>query len=232
MAERKPMHRAGRFLSLALISGAFLFPRPASADDLKRVLDELNVAAKNFHTTSADFKFDSKTTVPIPDEEIQSGTVFYERKASGFQMGIHITRVDNQDVPKTIVCCAGGKIQMYEKLTGNVSTLDQFSQYESWFMLGFGASGTELEEKWNISYGGSEVIDGVKTEKLILVAKDEKVRAKVPMVTVWMDTRRGVSLRQLYDQGNGQTRDCYYTNIQVNPAGGLPGYAFELKGAK
>jgi hypothetical protein len=47
-----------------------------------------------------------------------------------------------------------------------------------------------------------------------------------------MDTRRGVSLRQLFDQGNGQTRDCYYTNIQVNAPSGLPDYAFELKGLR
>jgi outer membrane lipoprotein-sorting protein len=226
------MYCARRFLFLTLIPALFLHPRTGRADDLKRVLDELNTAARNFHTTSADFKFDSKTTVPIPDEEIQSGAVYYERKGSEFQMGIHIAKVDNQDVPKTIVCCANGKIQMYEKLTNSVSTLDQFSQYESWFMLGFGASGTELAEKWNITDAGTETIDGVKTEKLILVAKDEKVRKTIPQVTVWMDTRRGVSLRQLFDQGNGQTRDCYYTNIQVNPPSGLPGYAFELKSAK
>jgi outer membrane lipoprotein-sorting protein len=226
------MHPARRFLYCALIPAAFFLPRFARADDLKRVIEELNVAAKNFHTTSADFKFDSKLTVPIPDEEVQSGTVYYERKGAGFQMGLHIAKVDNRDVPKTIVCCTNGKIQMYEKLTNTLSTLDKFSQYESWFMLGFGASGTELEEKFNMTYAGSETIDGIKTEKLILVAKDDKVREKVPTVTVWMDTRRGVSLRQLYDQGNGQTRDCYYTNIQVNPPSGLPGYAFDLKGAK
>jgi outer membrane lipoprotein-sorting protein len=226
------MHSARRFLYLALIPAAFLLPRFSRADDLKRVLDELNVAARNFHTTSADFRFDSKTTVPIPDEEIQSGAVYYERKGSGFQMGIHIGKVDGRDVPKVIVCCANGKIQMFEKLTNTVSTLDQFSQYESWFMLGFGASGTELAEKWNITYAGSETIDGMKTEKLILVAKDEKVRKNIPQVTVWMDTRRGVSLRQFFDQGNGQTRDCYYTNIQVNSPSGLPDYAFELKGLK
>jgi outer membrane lipoprotein-sorting protein len=226
------MHPARRFLYLALIAAAFIFPQSSRADDLKRVLEELNTAARNFHTTSADFKFDSKTTVPIPDEEIQSGSVYYERKGTGFQMGIHISKVDGRDVPKVIVCCANGKIQMFEKLTNTVSTLDQFSQYESWFMLGFGASGTELEEKWNITYAGTETIDGVKTEKLILVAKDEKVRRNIPQVTVWMDTRRGVSLRQLFDQGNGQTRDCYYTNIQVNAPSGLPDYAFELKGLR
>ena len=39
-------------------------------------------------------------------------------------------------------------------------------------MLGFGASGKDLAEKWDIKYAGEETVDGVKTEKLELVAKD------------------------------------------------------------
>ena len=43
-------------------------------------------------------------------------------------------------------------------------------------MLGFGASGKELEEKWNITYLGQETLDGVKTDKLELVPKDPAIR--------------------------------------------------------
>jgi outer membrane lipoprotein-sorting protein len=41
-----------------------------------------------------------------------------------------------------------------------------------------------------------------------------------------MDTTRGISLKQFFDQGQGQTRTCTYTNIKVNQ--GLPGDAFTL----
>jgi outer membrane lipoprotein-sorting protein len=221
------MHLAAKSAFFAIVAAVLAQPHAARADDLRRVLDELNTAAKSFRTTSAEFRFDSKLTEPIPDEEVQSGTVYYERSGSSFKMGVHVAKVDNRDVPKTIVCCAGGKIQMYEKLTNTTSSLDKFNQYEGWFMLGFGASGTELEEKWEITYAGPEMIDGVKTEKLILVAKDEKVRRTIPKVTVWMDTKRGVSLRQLFDQGGGQTRDCRYTEIKVNQS--LPPNAFSLE---
>ena len=220
------MRLAGKSASFALFTALLAQPFSARADDLQRILEELNTAAKSFHTTSADFTFDSKQTVPVPDEEIQSGSVYYERNGSTYKMGVHVAKVDNREVPKVIVCCIGGKIQMYEKLTNTTSTLDRFNQYQSWFMLGFGASGTELEEKWKITYAGSETIDGVRTEKLILVARDETVRKNIPQVTVWMDTRRGVSLRQLFDQGSGQTRDCHYTSIKVNQ--GLPSNAFTL----
>ena len=39
-------------------------------------------------------------------------------------------------------------------------------------MMGFGASGKELARKWEITDDGSETIDGTKTEKLELVARD------------------------------------------------------------
>ena len=70
-------------------------------------------------------------------------------------------------------------------------------------MLGFGASGTQLEEKWTIKYLGTETIDGVKTDKLELVAKDPDVRKNIPKVTIWLDTSRAVSLKQVFDEGEG-----------------------------
>ena len=63
-------------------------------------------------------------------------------------------------------------------------------------MLGFGASGKDLEEKWTIKYLGKETIDGIATDKLELVAKDPDVRKNIPKVTIWMDTARAVSLKQ------------------------------------
>ena len=55
-------------------------------------------------------------------------------------------------------------------------------------MLGFGASGKELPKKWDIKYAGPETVDGMKTDKLELVAKDPTVRKNLPKVTIWMDT--------------------------------------------
>ena len=91
-------------------------------------------------------------------------------------------------------------------------------------MLGFGASGKELAEKWNIKYLGTETIDGVKTDKLELVAKDPDVRKNIPKVTIWIDTARAVSLKQVFDEGEGQSYVCHYTNIKVNQP--LPADAF------
>jgi len=116
---------------------------------------------------------------------------------------------------------------LYEKLIDQVTTLSKLSQYQSWFMLGFGASGKDLAEKWDIKYLGTEVIDGVKANKLELVAKDPTIRKSLPKVTVWLDPERGVSLKQLFNEGDGQYRVCLYFDIKVNQS--LPRDAFTFK---
>ncbi len=211
-------------LSLALL----VLPVRAlyAADDLQRVLRQLDTAAANFHTTSADFEFDSIQTDPIPDTDVQKGMVYYERSGKGFQMGIHINQVNSRPVPKVVVF-SGGVVKLYEALPNQVTTLTKLSQYENWFMLGFGASGKDLTSMWDIKYLGSETMEGIKVEKLEMVPKDPAIRKNLPKVTLWLDAARGVSLQQDFDEGQGQSRHCRYFNIKVNQA--LPGDAFKFK---
>jgi len=198
----------------------------AFAEDLKSVLAKLDAAAANFRTTSADFQFDTAQTDPVPDTEVQKGTVYYSRKGSAFEMGVHIHEVNSKPVPKVMVV-SGGQFQLYEQLTNQVTRSNKVSKYESYLVLGFGASGKDLEQKWNMKYLGSETLSGVKVEKLELIAKDPEVLKIFPQVTIWVDPARGVSLKQYFDQGSGQSRTCTYTNIKVNQA--LPADAFTFK---
>jgi len=210
-------------LLLAARAGFAITPEEAAKD---KVLRKLDAAAANFHSTAADFQFDTVATDPIPDREVQKGTVYYERKGTAFQMAAHIREVNGKPVPKVVVV-SGGTIKLYEPLIDQVTILRKLSQYESWFMLGFGASGRDLEQKWEIKYLGAETLDGVKTEKLELVPKDAGIRKNMPKVTVWIDTERGISLKQVFDEGPGQYRVSVYFNIKANQS--LPADAFTFK---
>jgi outer membrane lipoprotein-sorting protein len=197
-----------------------------AADDLQTVLRKLDTASANFRTASADFEFDTVTTVPIYDKDAQKGIVYYKHDPKNSQMAAHISQVNDRPVPKVIVS-SGGTIKLFEKMVNQVTVLTKFSQYQSWFTLGFGASGKDLENKWDIKYLGTEKIDGITTDKLEMVAKDPVVRKNIVKLTLWMDSSRAVSVQQLFDQGQGQTRTCRYTNIKVNQS--LPSDAFTFK---
>ena len=207
---------------LLLVSGPAVF----AADDASATLAKLDAAAARFKSTTADFEFDSIQTDPIPDKDVQKGTVYYDRKGSAFQMGIHIDEINGRPVPKVIVV-SGGLFKMYEKLQNQVTTSSKVSKWEGYLVLGFGASGKDLAQKWNIKDLGPETMNGVKTEKLELIAKDPDVLKLFPKVTIWLDLDRGVSLKQIFDEGQGQSRICEYKNIRVNET--LPSDAFTFK---
>jgi outer membrane lipoprotein-sorting protein len=215
-----------KFVTVVLMALLLLPARAAfAAEDLASVLAKLDTAAARFHTTTADFEFKNVQTQPLPDEDTQTGTVDYERKGSAFQMGVHIDKVNGKPVPKVYVY-SGGVFKLYEKLINQVTTLNKLSEYESWFMLGFGASGRDLSAKWQIKYLGTEKIDGVDTAKLELIPKDPAVLKYIQKATLWMDTERGISLQQRFDEGPDGYRTCHYFNIKLNQP--LPNDAFTL----
>jgi outer membrane lipoprotein-sorting protein len=216
------------FRTLLLASAALISALPSqhlAAQDLKTVLSKLDTASANFHTVSADFQFDSIVTDPVPDKTVQKGNVYYERTGKNFQMGAHIDEENGKPVPK-VYKYSKGVFQLYEKLPDQVTTYKN-DKLEGYLLLGFGASGKELSEKWDITYAGQEKLDNVTTDKLELVAKDPAVRKSLPKVTVWMDTPHGVSLKQVFDQGEGQSRVCVYFNFKLNQP--LPSNAFTFK---
>ena len=221
------MRISSKFFGL-IATGLLLIPVPAvfAADDASAVLAKLDAAAARFKSTTADFEFDSIQTDPIPDKDVQKGTVYYDRKSNAFQMGIHINEINGRPVPKIIVV-SGGLFKMYDKLQNQVTTSNKASKWEGYLIMGFGASGKDLEQKWTIKDLGPETMDGVKTEKLELIAKDPEVLKLFPKVTIWIDPDRGVSLKQIFDEGQGQSRICEYKNIRVNEA--LPSDAFTFK---
>jgi outer membrane lipoprotein-sorting protein len=223
------MHSRTKIVFAAALSLAFLPSRPALAapqDDLKSVLARLDAAALNFRTTSADVEFDSIETDPIPDTDVQKGVVYYERKSGAVSMGVHMSEHNGKPSGKAYTLF-GGTLKLFEPNVNQVTIIAKASKYESYVILGFGASGKDLQAKWDIKYLGSESINGLKTEKLELVAKDPDVRNNLSKVDIWLDPDRAVSLKQVFTLSSTSTYICQYSNFKFNQP--LPGDAFTFK---
>ena len=196
------------------------------AQDLKSVLAKLDTAAAKFNSATADFEYDIVVTDPVPETDVQKGNIYYARKGKSFESGVHINEIDGKPVPKVIVFSRGA-LKMYDKLIDQVTTFQKAGKYESYLALGFGASGKDLTDKFNVKYLGSDTIGGVNTDKLELVAKDPEVLRYFPKITIWIDPDRSVSLKQVFDEGQGQSRTAIYSNIRLNQS--LPSDAFAFK---
>ena len=224
------MHIRSKSVLFGVLLGGLMSISAARAQSLASVLARLDAAAKDFHTTTATFEFDTVQTDPIPDTDKLTGTAYYQRQGTHFQMAAHISRHNDRPAAQTYIFSNGVLRESDTGRESDAKTYAQAGKYESYLMLGFGASGRDLQDKWNIKYLGTEVIDGIKTDKLELVAKDPTVRENIPKVTIWLDTAHAVSLKQVFDERDGTTRTCYYTNIRVNQP--LPNGAFSFDAGK
>jgi outer membrane lipoprotein-sorting protein len=218
-----------RLLIIVLMLLAF-FPvrsaRAAQQDDLKSVLDRLNVSAAKLQSTSADVVFDTIDTDPVPDTDEWKGVFYYQRKSSAVSMGVHFSEHNKKPAGKAYTFI-GGVFKLFEPGINQVTTHTGAAKYESYIILGFGASGKDLEAKWDIKDLGPETLDDVKTEKLELVAKDADIRKNVSKVTIWLDPDRAVSLKQVFSLSATSSYVCHYSNFKFN--GSLPPEAFTFK---
>src|SRR5580698_3163455 len=103
-------------------------------DDLKSVLDRLNVSAANFHSTSANVEFDTIETDPVPDTDVQKGVVYYDRKSGSVRMGVHLNE-HNGNSGKSAAkeyTFADGALKLFEPGTDQVTTYAKAGKYEGY----------------------------------------------------------------------------------------------------
>ena len=106
-------------------------------------------------------------------------------------MAAHIHEFNGKPVPK-VYTFAGGVFRLFEG--GNINQVTTFSKASHSRAISCSASAPAARNspKNGISpYAGQETVDGVKTDKLELVAKDPAVRKNLPKVTIWIDPGAG-----------------------------------------
>jgi len=178
---------------------------------LEKVLAQLDAAAASFRTAQANFVWELYQKV-VDSKDYQKGTIYYRRQGKGIEM-----MADLSD-PKSILF-RDGRIQVSQPNT-DVKTYEAGKDretVESFLVLGFGGSGHDLLKQFDVKYLGEEPIDGVKTAKLELIPKSERVRNVFGRIWLWIDPSRGISLQQqFFDERSGDYRLAKYTAIQLN----------------
>jgi outer membrane lipoprotein-sorting protein len=213
---------------LAMIAACAAF---AAADDLDKVITRLDAASKTFKSAQADILWDNVQTQPMPDTDSQAGTVIFERKNGQLRMALHLKTDNGKPVPKDVVY-ADGVLKLYEPLQKRI-VINQAganrAQYDMFLTVGFGGSGKDLQKNWEVTYVGSEPVDGAAAAKLQLVPRDPSLRSTVTQVLLWIDLDKGVSVKQQSFDPSGNYRMVTYKNLHLN--GSVPSNAFEIKTA-
>ncbi|MFT4111663.1 MAG: outer membrane lipoprotein-sorting protein [Silvibacterium sp.] len=217
-----------KWLGAAVSLGAILMagaPGAAFAQnaDLEKVLSQMDAAAAKFQSAQADLSADQYTAV-VDSHDAQKGTIAFRRSGKATEMVMHI-KTDNGQPSQKDVLYKGNEIDLYQPSLKQETILAASAEYEKYLSLGFGGSGKDLAADWSIKYLGTETIDGVETAKLDLTPK-AGANQNFSHITIWVDGKRGVSLRQQVFQEGGDYRLANYSNIKLNT---VPESAFNLQ---
>ena len=195
-----------------------------SDDHLERILDKMDQAAANFHSTEALFTWD--TYQRVVDESItESGKIYFRRSGNEIQMAAEVKKPD----PKYVLF-TDSKIQIYDPKPDQITVYSPKnpSEAETYLVLGFGGRGHDLLKSFDVKYLGPEKLGELSTEKLDLVPKSEKVRNTFEHIVLWVDPTKGMSVQQqLFPPKSGDYKLCKYTDFKINQR--IPDNVFKIK---
>ncbi len=197
-------------------------PQSPDSTGLETVLHKMDTVAANFRTAQAEFEWDNYQKVIDEMVDVETGNIFYRRAGKGVEMIADVKKsgpsAGELKPDSKSVLFSDGKLRMYTPKTEQEMVYDlgkNRSEVESFLVLGFGGSGQDLQKQFDVTYGGSETVNGVKTAKLNLVPKSEKIRDKFNRMILWIDPDKGVSVQQQFFSPQGDYRLCKYSNIRM-----------------
>ena len=214
-------------IHLRWIAGILIFaPLALMAQnaELQKVLAEMDAASARFQSAQADFVWDQYTSV-VQSHDYQKGTIAFRRVGSSTEMVAHVKTENDQPAPKDVLY-KNGELDFYQPALKQETIINAGATVERYLTLGFGGSGKDLAATWNIAYQGNETIDGVETAKLDLTPKQPGTNNQFTHITIWVDPKRGISLKQQVFQDSGDWRLATYSNIRLNS---VPTSAFALQ---
>jgi outer membrane lipoprotein-sorting protein len=200
-------------------------PSSPAGGDQEAVLAKMNQSSGRFKNAQGDFEFQTYQKL-TDDTDTQKGRIYFRRTTKG---GVDAAFDVEGSAPKQVVY-KDGKLKIFEKKINQVTERNvgkNKSDVEAFLSLGFGARGDELQRDYAVKFMGWETVDGVKTAKLDLTPKKEKVLQTYNKIVLWIDADRDVLLKQQFFERSGDWRLAHYTNMKINDR--IRDEVFELK---
>ncbi len=175
------------------------------------VLKQLDIAAKEFRSLSADLER-TKVTVVVNDRSTETGQIFVRRDD---KMRIELTQPD----PRTILR-DGNELYVFNPKIRRVEQYDlgkHRALVDQFLLLGFGTSGSDLKKSYLVTVLGEEMLDRQKVVLLELTPRADEVRDQVSKIHLWIDQSTWLPAQQkFFETGSGDYFIIRYTNVVRN----------------
>jgi outer membrane lipoprotein-sorting protein len=193
------------------------------AENTETVLARMDEASLTFKSVSANVRMTVYTKV-IDEKDVQTGTLQMQRpngkgtrallKLSGGNDDHVVFLIDN------IVRVYTPKLKIIQDYDVGKSS-DLLSQF---LLLGFGSSGKELLQSYDVNNAGTENISGQETTHLVLLPKSPKVKEKLGKVEMWIPVGESYPCQQQFFEPNGNYRITLYSDVEINHIKGTLDY--------
>jgi outer membrane lipoprotein-sorting protein len=207
-----------------LLPASVMAQTAGGSAELERVLTAMDRSADNFRNVQADFVWEQFQKV-VNETDVQKGTIYFRRQNKNVEMAAEIREPSAKKV-----LFADEKVRVYQPKIDRVTEYGASKnkqEFESFLVLGFGGRGHDLAKSFDVSYQGTEQVQGQETAKLQLIPKSERIRNMFEKFYLWIDPARGVSVQQQFLEPSGDFRLSKYSNIKTNV--NLPDKTFKLQ---
>jgi len=216
MRTRKPVVVHPNFVaySLALVLGVTL-PLSAQSPALNDAFARMDKTAQQFKSVTADMKRDVHTAV-INDDAMDMGTIKVKReKSHDTRMLIDFTGADAKtvsvDSTSVSVYLPKSKLVQVYDIGAKRKLVDQF------LLLGFGASGAEMKEDYEVTLIANEKIGPENTWHLQLIPRSQDVLHNMKKAELWIAETNGLPLQQRFvTSSTGDFTLVTYSNVKFN----------------
>lgn len=194
-------------------------PGPAfAADTVDTVLARMNEAAPKLHAMTADVSMITYSAV-IDDKSTENGKLQMQKIAPNDVRAI--IAFQGASDARTIALM-GRIVEIYYPRLNTYQKYDlggQSQMADQLLLLGFGSSGTELAQSYDIRLAGQEKVGAQDTSKIELTPKDAEVRKHVAKVFLWIPVDAGYPVQQQFfdPPPSGNWRKVTYSNIDLHP---------------
>jgi len=188
-----------------------------NAQSVEAVLARMDQTAPNFRGMTADVQMKTYTAI-LSDTTVENGTLKMQRLKTGEVRAI----IDfSAQTDARVIAFLGNIVRIYYpnlkayqdyEVGKNSDVLNQF------LLLGFGSSGKQLAQSYQITMEGSEKLAGQDTTKLLLTPKDKKVKDHLAKIEMWIPDTAAYPVQQQFYEPSGNYRIVTYTNVKMNPA--------------
>jgi outer membrane lipoprotein-sorting protein len=192
-------------------------------DELTSVLAQMDKAGKGFKSAKAEYKLEQYTAV-VNETEVQSGQIFFRRKGKNQEVAIQIETPH----PKQVVI-RNNQATLYDPRLKQTSEhrIDPSDAQSIMNAFAFGAKGQDLRQDYEVTFSGWETVDDVRTARLELMARNEKLRRFFSKVILWIDLERDVAIQQKRLEPSGDYMFTHYRKIVLD--GEIPDGVFTIR---